>query len=138
MDGNGSNGGSSAADRLAKFRVTQPPPPRKASTGRKSRKRPWVEAPFFAISCKHADHLWACGVLSPTTYLLIVLDRLAFGPGSECPVSLTPAKLALFGIKRWTANRALYKLEKANIVTIDRRPGRCPVVTPLWRTIPPS
>src|SRR5262249_24588439 len=139
---NDGNGGGLPASHpfksLEKFMVTRPPPPREAPAKRKNRKRPWVAAPFFAISCKDADHLRACGVINPTAYLLIVLDRLPFGPGGENPLSLTPDKLAPFGISRWAADRALHKLEKAEIVTVNRRSGRCPIVTPRWRVVPPS
>ena len=51
---------------------------------------------------------------------------LAKGPR----VRLSGTVLAMFGVdRRHTAYRALERLEAANLVTVDRHPGRNPLVT---------
>ena len=44
-------------------------------------------------------------------------------------IALTQKHLALFSVKRHTAYRALKHLEKAGLVTVERKPGRAPRVT---------
>lgn len=44
-------------------------------------------------------------------------------------VSLTGSLLGRFGSKRHSGYRGLVKLEQAGLVSVDRRPGRSPVVT---------
>jgi hypothetical protein len=100
---------------------------------RKSRKRPWVKPPFFAISYADADRLWTRGALNSAAYLLTVLDRLMFDGKGEDPLRLTPARLAPFGITERTIGRALRQLEAAGLVAVEGGRGRCPVVTALWR-----
>jgi hypothetical protein len=42
---------------------------------------------------------------------------------------LYPSALERFGVNRWSGYRALTALEKAGLVSVKRRQGRCPVVT---------
>jgi hypothetical protein len=53
---------------------------------------------------------------------------------------LYASTLAKFGVNRWSSYRALMALETAGLVTVERREGRCPVVTILeaWRNVAPT
>lgn len=44
-------------------------------------------------------------------------------------VRISHADLRKLGVSRHAANRALHALERAQLVTVMRKPGRCPVAT---------
>ena len=44
-------------------------------------------------------------------------------------VTLSQSKLKLFGVSRQASYRALLRLEDAGLVSVDRHPGRNPIVT---------
>lgn len=48
-------------------------------------------------------------------------------------VQWEPSKAAVLGINRFTAYRALSRLEEAGLVKLERHVGRCPVVTIVQR-----
>jgi hypothetical protein len=102
-------------------------------TNRKRRQRPQVTEPFAAITYAVARKMWDCRVSGAAWFLLIELDRLLFGPGGENPLRLTSRKLTSSGLTSWTANRKLYQLERAGLISVFRQRGRCPVITPLWK-----
>lgn len=131
--------GDGNADPWADLRKFMPKsmPKAKAPAKRRCRKRPWVKAPFFAISYADVDKMWVGRAISPAGYLMRVIDELAFGPKGENPLPLTPTRLARFKISYWRANQALRKLEAAGVITVEHVRGRCPIITPLWKTLPP-
>ena len=45
------------------------------------------------------------------------------------PVQLSNTTLARFGVDRHAKRRALLALEKAELISVDRRPGKNPVIT---------
>ena len=54
-----------------------------------------------------------------------------FGAGvkRKRTVRLSYSQMGKLGCKRETARRGLAALESAGLVSVDRHPGRCPVVT---------
>jgi hypothetical protein len=138
MDGNGSNGGSSAADRLAKFRVTRPPPPRATPAKRKRKpRRPPILTPYGSIPYTYTDKLQDAGASGTTWALLFHLDRLIYGPARKEPLTLTAETYKAFRLSRHQVGRALRELEQAGLITVRRGSGRHNVVFPLWRQPPP-
>jgi hypothetical protein len=103
---------------------------------RKSRKRPWVEPPFFAISYADLSKLRSSDASGSAYHLTAVLDFLMFGKDGEHPLHLTPVRLATSGIAKRTFWRALRQLETAGLVAVERGRGRCPILTSRWRIIP--
>ena len=51
------------------------------------------------------------------------------GLEKDWQVKLTWSVLARFGLSAYTGRRGLAALELAGLVTVERRPGCCPVVT---------
>jgi hypothetical protein len=71
----------------------------------------------------------------PAWMLLVEIDRLIL-KGRGCnPVKLTSDALRGSGLTRWEKDRGLRLLERAGIVSVERRIGRCPLVTLLWYPI---
>jgi hypothetical protein len=68
----------------------------------------------------------------PAWMLLVELDRLTLGGKGHNPVELTPRALKGSGLTRWQIERGLRLLEKAGVVTVERKRGRSPLVTFLW------
>jgi hypothetical protein len=68
----------------------------------------------------------------PAWFLLIELDRLVFEGRGRNPVRLTSATRKAAGLSRWGHDRGLCLLEKAGVIKIERKRGRCPLVTLLW------
>jgi hypothetical protein len=64
--------------------------------------------------------------------LLIELDRLIFEGRGRNPLKLTSATRKAAGLSRWAQDRGLSLLEAAGTVTVERKRGRCPLVTLLW------
>jgi hypothetical protein len=117
----------------------------KPAKQRRRRRRPRCKSPYLGLSYEHYDRLWALGMSSPLHHLMRVLDELAYAPGGKhakltpdgrYQVELTPEALAPFGLEPRVAHRELRKLETAELTIIERRSGRCLLVTPLWRTVP--
>jgi hypothetical protein len=71
----------------------------------------------------------------PAWLLLLELDRLTLGPGGRNPVKLTTETLQGSGLSSKQKERGLRLLELAGVVTIERKGGRCPLVTFLWYPI---
>jgi hypothetical protein len=67
----------------------------------------------------------------PAWLLLIELDRLIFTKKRN-PIKLTTEALKSSGLTRWQKERALRRLERAGIIRVERKRGRCPLVTHLW------
>jgi hypothetical protein len=53
----------------------------------------------------------------------------AAGVGKCNQVRLTKNHLTRFGVKYDAGRRGLFALERVGLVTVDRHPGRCPIVT---------
>jgi hypothetical protein len=64
--------------------------------------------------------------------LLVELDRLIFEGRGQNPVKLTHRSQKAVGLCRPTTRRALQQLEEAGVVSIERRPGRAPLVRHQW------
>ena len=67
----------------------------------------------------------------PGKYPLAVALVIQFRAGLEktsTELRLTSKMLERFGINRLAGYRALAVLEEAGLVTVDRKPGRCPLV----------
>jgi hypothetical protein len=69
--------------------------------------------------------------------LLIVLDHLILKSKGRNPVKLTSKALRPSGLTRYDVRRALRRLERANVIAVERKRGRCPLIFHLWypRTI---
>ena len=68
----------------------------------------------------------------PGKYPLAVALVIQFRAGLEktsTELRLTSKMLERFGINRLAGYRALAVLEEAGLVTVDRKPGRCPLVS---------
>ena len=68
----------------------------------------------------------------PGKYPLAVALVIQFRAGLEktsTELRLTSKMLQRFGINRLAGYRALAVLEDAGLVTVDRKPGRCPLVS---------
>ena len=63
---------------------------------------------------------------------LIELDRLIFESGGFNPIQLTTKVLEGSGLTRWQKERGLWIFKRAGIITVERKSGRCPLVTLLW------
>jgi hypothetical protein len=98
------------------------------------RRRPQIMEPFVPITYTWARKLRNYRVNSTAWFLLVALDEIIYQPGGRNPTKLTTEVLASIGLGYWTAYRALGQLEKAGAIKVERRPGRCPVVSPLWRS----
>ena len=48
---------------------------------------------------------------------------------TDCDVRITGSLLAKFGLERRTARIAMHHLESAGLVTVERPPGKCRLVT---------
>jgi hypothetical protein len=68
----------------------------------------------------------------PAWLLLVELDRLIFEGRGRNPVKLTSDTRKAAGLSRWAQYRGLSLLEAAGTVTVERKRGRCPLVTLLW------
>src|SRR5262245_4801756 len=58
------------------------------------------------------------------------------GIEGAAPFPLYPSALSKLGVNRWSSYRALAALEKAGLIAVERRKGRCPVVTVLEASAP--
>ena len=111
--------------------------PASGGDGSKSikRKRPArrdkIGEPFAPIPYDRARKLFR-HIGGPAWMLLIELDRLIFESGGFNPIQLTTEALEGSGLTRWQKERGLWLLEQAGIITVERKSGRCPLVTLLW------
>jgi hypothetical protein len=76
---------------------------------------------------------WLCRAASASGRALHVAIALWFMVGIKrtAKVTLSSSVLRALGVTRHSAARGLKKLEAANLVRVERRPGRNPVVTVL-------
>jgi hypothetical protein len=86
--------------------------------------------PFAQIPLWQARKIY--GLIGSTSALLIEITYLVFKHGN--PVKLTTEALQSSGLTRYQVRRALNQLERADIVTVERKRGRCPLVLHLWYT----
>jgi hypothetical protein len=68
----------------------------------------------------------------PAWILLIELDWLILKGGGRNPVRLTSAVRETLGLTKWAQYRGLKQLEAAGVITVERRSGRCLLVTLCW------
>ena len=71
----------------------------------------------------------------PAWLILIELDRLILKGRGRNPVKLTSDALRGSGLTRRQKERGLRLLEQAGVITVERKRGRCPLVTHLWYPI---
>ena len=76
----------------------------------------------------------AASVEGKTLHVAIALWFLA-GLKRSRQVALSQSTLRLFGVSRQASYRALSRLESAGLVSVDRHPGRNPIVTILLTDI---
>ena len=70
----------------------------------------------------------AAGAKGKTLHVGMTLWFLS-GLKRSCKVALSQSKLRLFGVSRQASYRALLRLEDAGLVSVERHPGRNPMVT---------
>ena len=83
--------------------------------------------PFVKVPLRWATQV-ARATRSPGTMVWIWLLYLAWGSGART-VPLANAKLKQWGVSRNVKWRVLRDLEKADLVVIERRPRRAPLIT---------
>jgi hypothetical protein len=76
---------------------------------------------------------WLCAAANQSGKALHVAIALWYlvGVKRSGQVSLSGKSLRLLGVERHSAYRGLRKLEEANLVKVERHPGRSPIVTVL-------
>jgi hypothetical protein len=94
-------------------------------------RRQRIEETFAGIPHDKARTLYR-HIGGPAWMLLIELDRLILESYGRNPVKLTSATRKSAELSRWGMDRGLFLLEKAGVVTVERKRGRCPSVTHLW------
>jgi hypothetical protein len=67
--------------------------------------------------------------------ILIELDRLILKSGGCNPVRLASSRLQKYSISPMRKGRALRQLEKADVITVERRGYRAPLVTHHWHPL---
>jgi hypothetical protein len=77
--------------------------------------------------------LEAAGRLPGKTLHVAIALWLLAGIKRGRPAKWEPATAATLGVERHAAYRGLAALEAAGLIAVDRRNGRCPVVTMLER-----
>jgi hypothetical protein len=63
---------------------------------------------------------------------LIVLDWLILMSRGQNPIKLTHRSLEAAGLSRFAAKRALQRLEAADVISLEQRPGQAPLVRHKW------
>ena len=112
---------------LNKFKTGAPAQP--TPTPRR-RRRPQITEPFAPITYTLARKLQSHRIGGVAWFLLVMLDEIVYQPGGRSSVKLTTEMLACVGLSRKEGYRALRQLENAEAITVERRPGRCPVISP--------
>lgn len=102
--------------------------------GSRPMRRPRSEETFARIPHDRARKLFR-HLGRPAWMLLIELDRLILTGRGRNPLKLTSEALRGSGLTRRQIERGLYQLEHAKIITVERKRGRCPLVTHLWYPI---
>ena len=100
----------------------------------KGQRRPRIDETFARIPFDRARALYR-HIGGPAWMLLIELDRLVFEGRGKNPVRLTSAARRVSGMTKWAQYRGLRLLQAAGTVTVERRRGRCPLVTLLWHPV---
>jgi len=67
--------------------------------------------------------------------LLIELDRLILLGRGQNPVKLTSEALRGSGLTRRQIEWGLRQLERARVITVERKRGRCPLVAHRWHPL---
>jgi len=118
----------SVFDDLDALRRAQAAPAKPAFQGQR---RPRIDETFARIPFDRARALYR-HVGGPAWMLLIELDRLVFEGRGKNPVRLTSVARRASGMTKWAQYRGLRLLQAAGIITVERRRGRCPLVTLRW------
>jgi hypothetical protein len=93
-------------------------------------RRPHQKERFAPIPYLKARKLFR-HIGGPAWLLLIELDRIVFE--TKCnPIRLTSGTLKGSGLTRWQKERGSRLLEQAGVIRVERKRGRCPLVTHLW------
>jgi hypothetical protein len=70
---------------------------------------------------------------SPELAILIKLCQRWFVQYQKNPIPLAQTEIKGFKVSRWQKYRALKKLEKWGFISVERRIGKAPIITLLWR-----
>jgi hypothetical protein len=97
-------------------------------------RRPRSEGTFARFPHERARDLFR-QIGGPAWILLIEIDRLILENKGRNPVKLTTEALEGSGLTRRQVERGLRRLERARVITIERHPGRSPLVAHLWYPI---
>jgi hypothetical protein len=108
----------------------------KAKTATRSRpsRRPRSEETFARFPYGRARDLFR-QIGGPAWMLLIEIDRLVLENKGRNPVKLTTEALEGSDLTRRQVQRGLRRLERAEVITVEHRSGRCPLVAHLWYPI---
>ena len=68
-----------------------------------------------------------CGATGPTYRVAWYLLHLHW-KGKGAPIKLANGMLEHDGVNRWAKGRALADLENLDLITVERRPNRSPIV----------
>jgi len=114
---------------LERFKSKHPPKPKPRP---RYRRRPRIMERFFPLTHAWAHKLYNHQTGGAAWFLLVELDRLVHEPGGSNPVMLSTKILESTGLPARKASRALHQLEIAGAIEVERRRGRCPVVSLLY------
>jgi hypothetical protein len=122
--------GPPAPESLADYTAPRTGPTDRRRAGR--RRREYIRGPLPLAWMARAAGL-------PGRSLAVAL-AIWFRRGVERSATfpLYPSALRRMHVSRWSGYRALAALEEAGLVSVERQPGRCPVVTILDPPNPPS
>jgi hypothetical protein len=70
---------------------------------------------------------------SPELAILIKLCQRWFVQYQKNPIPLAQIEIKGFKVSRWQKYRGLQKLEKWGFISVERRIGKAPIITLLWR-----
>jgi hypothetical protein len=115
---------------LRKATAASPATKRGEAPAFKAQKRARTAEIFARIPLERArkqlyglDSAWA---------LLVELDHLVFKGSGRNPVKLTTKALQASGLTRRRVQQGLNRLERAGVVAVERKRGRCPLVLHHW------
>jgi hypothetical protein len=117
-------------DALRKAAAASPTTKRGAARAFKAEKRARSTETFARIP--HERALKELSGINSTWTLLIILDLLILKSRARNPVKLTTKALHPSGLNRYQVRRSLEQLERAGVIVVERKRGRCPLVLHCW------
>jgi hypothetical protein len=138
--------GASQREQATTNQPGEPNPSHSGQAGQMSGARPktkirtatLTEGPFVIWPVEMFQKAWAlCQKRRNHTPLgvLFILQELWFTGFKRNPVKLTTCALRKFGISRLRKYRALQLLEEGGFISVERTPGKNPLVTMTWLPI---